>query len=928
MANHWTLLRWNVSSRWHHLFPCADVAELFGVFKVAKEMRFMRNAIVVAVVFCLSWAVDVFAEASLDCVPFGYVFIADRPAKENPPETHWITGDLHDVIAGVMWEEHRPVREIEVAFSGPAPDPSQLVVEVTTNTPNAGQENRPTWWTRAWEAFPGRAVKSADGRRITFQTDRAAIVERLKHYPADFQHEADPKGLLLVDKIRLRYRGGGKPAAVASLRAIGVATLTPMHVEIEWGCLPGQERQAFDGQLEVYNGRSVAIAPLPESGVIVAAEKHWQSAPVAKGRRGINAEILYVADDGQEVRFHKLDREDSMPNGTNGASISYRPDRTVVTVRTSGGSFSFAPKDLDSGEPIFVPSLGFFICKSNSGQSAAQFVRQLAEKKLLTTRQRVRQIPEQSIAKALSAQYTASRPAFPRPPEEPLMKIDVPDELASNAWRLAYWHVKRRCILKDGVYQIYIWPYQSLLGQESWRIFVALDWLGEHAIPQSGFTPWFQSQGRFVARGMFSSKLGAFNVDGWDINHGQGHGSMLYALGQHYLLSGDKAWLKEHLASIKAGAEWVVAERKQWIDKVGPDAWSSGLIPPCELGDYADWRSLYQTNTFYWRGLKCVALAIADADAEAGKRLLDEAEQYRRSILRAVDRSAVLSPVVRVGDGTYRRYIPPQPYLRGMAREIVNPFGTGHAGPNWLDSDGGAVALALGVLPTDDPRLDETLDVVEDVAYRDNWVIRTHTSQRQPNNPEAWFTIGGYYYQCGYSQTAMAYLMRDDAPNYLRSMFNQYAVDIDPAKAYVFREHPNRAGDGGGGDKTFEVAAFLERMRAMFVFEDGDRFWLAKATPRAWLEQGKKIAVANAPTQFGTTAYEIVSDVDHGKITATIEMPSRRPAKSVFLRLRHPKALPIQSVTVNGEPWTDFNSEKEIVTLPRSTGKVVVVASY
>ena len=58
----------------------------------------------------------------------------------------------------------------------------------------------------------------------------------------------------------------------------------------------------------------------------------------------------------------------------------------------------------------------------------------------------------------------------------------------------------------------------------------------------------------------------------------------------------------------------------------------------------------------------------------------------------------------------------------------------------------------------------------------------------------------------------------------------------------------------------------------------------------------------NAPTHFGTVAYEIVSDVDHGKITATVEMPSRNPPKSVLLRLRHPKALPIKSVTVNGKP--------------------------
>ena len=36
-----------------------------------------------------------------------------------------------------------------------------------------------------------------------------------------------------------------------------------------------------------------------------------------------------------------------------------------------------------------------------------------------------------------------------------------------------------------------------------------------------------------------------------------------------------------------------------------------------------------------------------------------------------------------------------------------------------------------------------------------------------------------------------------------------------------------------------------------------------------WLQQGKRIAVKNAPTCFGALAYEIVSDVDNGKITAT-----------------------------------------------------------
>jgi hypothetical protein len=68
--------------------------------------------------------------------------------------------------------------------------------------------------------------------------------------------------------------------------------------------------------------------------------------------------------------------------------------------------------------------------------------------------------------------------------------------------------------------------------------------------------------------------------------------------------------------------------------------------------------------------------------------------------------------------------------------------------------------------------------------------------------------------------------------------------------------------------------------------------------------------------------------VDHGKITATVEIPSRRPPKSVLLRFRHPKALPIKNVLANGRPWTGFDKDKEVVELMGLTGTVAITASY
>jgi hypothetical protein len=121
---------------------------------------------------------------------------------------------------------------------------------------------------------------------------------------------------------------------------------------------------------------------------------------------------------------------------------------------------------------------------------------------------------------------------------------------------------------------------------------------------------------------------------------------------------------------------------------------------------------------------------------------------------------------------------------------------------------------------------------------------------------------------------------------------------------------------------------FMEHFRNLLVMEDGQSLWVARATPRAWLEQGKKIVVKNAPTYFGTLAYEIVSDVDNGKITAVIEMPSRRPPQTVLLRFRHPKTTPIKSATVNGKAWSDFDPVKEIVRLHDVHGSVRVEAAY
>jgi hypothetical protein len=106
--------------------------------------------------------------------------------------------------------------------------------------------------------------------------------------------------------------------------------------------------------------------------------------------------------------------------------------------------------------------------------------------------------------------------------------------------------------------------------------------------------------------------------------------------------------------------------------------------------------------------------------------------------------------------------------------------------------------------------------------------------------------------------------------------------------------------------------------RWMLVFEEpgSDTLWLAKGMPRAWLEDGRTIAVSRAPTPWGRLSFSLQSHLQAGTVEGSLELPSVPPAARVKLRLRVPEGHRIRSVTANGKPWTQFDAEEESVTIP------------
>jgi hypothetical protein len=119
--------------------------------------------------------------------------------------------------------------------------------------------------------------------------------------------------------------------------------------------------------------------------------------------------------------------------------------------------------------------------------------------------------------------------------------------------------------------------------------------------------------------------------------------------------------------------------------------------------------------------------------------------------------------------------------------------------------------------------------------------------------------------------------------------------------------------------------------RWLLVFEEleAQRLWLAKAVPRAWLEDGKVTTVNDAPTRWGRVSYTLVSQVKRGTIHASLQLPSHGLLVETRLRLREPQKRRMRAVTVNGKAWSRFDPARELVILPAATGgKIEIVVSY
>ena len=496
---------------------------------------------------------------------------------------------------------------------------------------------------------------------------------------------------------------------------------------------------------------------------------------------------------------------------------------------------------------------------------------------------------------------------------------------------------------KSGLYMVPAASYDyPVFANEAAFQCVLLDALGNHAIATEYLETFIRLQGSKPFDGTYVGNQhevyhGARVSTEYDYTayeYNLDHGTVLWALGEHYFFTRDKDWLRRVAPSMKMAADWIVAQRRSTQLRDGDERIPEyGLLPAGHLEDNDDWGHWFSVNAFAAVGMTRLAQALLDIKDPSAAHYGQEATSFTKDLREAVLRASQVSPVVRLRDNTYVPYVPTRPYQRirlfGPLRVAYYSRYPSKVLPTYRLSAtrevlyGPMILLATDIFHADELLANWILDDWEDNAtmstslglFVHGWV-----------DDKYWFSRGGMVFQANLQNPILTYLRRNEIPAAVRNLYNDFVACFYPDVNVFTEEYRQWRSPSGPFYKVPDEAKFINRLRDSLVREDGNVLWLAAGVPRRWLAPGQKVEVRNMATYFGRTSYWMEGSRDGA--SARVELPSRDPFKNAWLVVRAPDAKKLRSVEIDGRPWQDFDAEHERIRLPIKKGAMLVEVHF
>jgi len=414
----------------------------------------------------------------------------------------------------------------------------------------------------------------------------------------------------------------------------------------------------------------------------------------------------------------------------------------------------------------------------------------------------------------LALDYDASREATLKFWSDYLARgalFQVPEEAVNTLFRANLWHALRLPRRHGGPQanvQLDL-PYSNFAYEQHgtpWPVnqavyvdYMLYDLRGYHAISAEELAGMFRNNQRP------NGHVGGF------ADWGVYTPGMIYAVARHYLLSGDRASLEGLLPQTLLALDWCLGQINRASERGGP---ARGLVL-APLNDLSHDPKAWSFNQAYlYAGPELLGRVLAGLGHPRANECRAAAQAMREAVQRGYALASMQSPLVELRDHTWMPYVPGDALTPRRLPEIWYP----------TDVDCGALHLSrLKALEANGPLTTCLLNDHEDNLFFKQWGLA--------NEPV-------------YNPHATAYLLRDDPKPAIRAFYSMMACAFSHS---TFEPVEHRWGWGQYFGPPSTDGAWFELYRQMLIHErDDDTLLLCQATPRAWLENGKRIEVRRA----------------------------------------------------------------------------------
>ncbi|MDY7009430.1 MAG: hypothetical protein SVV80_01575 [Planctomycetota bacterium] len=482
-------------------------------------------------------------------------------------------------------------------------------------------------------------------------------------------------------------------------------------------------------------------------------------------------------------------------------------------------------------------------------------------------------------------------------------RFDVPEDLVNNAWRALVIQALM-LVNRDSMHYSYANAYDRTYAGESLDAVMALAYFGQALRTR----PLIEDINHYVQPGL----------------EYHSNASLLSAYAKYHWLYRDVEFIEKNITRILDGCEMIVEGRAKT---------EYGILPKEDYcGDIFDKMCSLSANAQSWRALRDSAVLLEMlGGTHLSKRCLSDSAEYRQAIVKAVEASMLkdtdppfvpiplyeeTEPFEKITGCRYGSYYNiVMPYIIGSEVFSATDPITDHI-MRYLETKGGRL---LGLVRFED-------------GIGDLYGLRYNIALLKRNEADKFLVA--FYAKLAHGCTRNTLVGGEVTSLRLEvqsmSTTVKYFVGGESMRLQA-EQAPNLRMIGSPPNSTSN-ALVLQSLRYMIILErdsanDGvyDELHLLRATPRAWLADGKSIRIENAPTCFGLVSAEVRSRLAEGVIEADIECPGRNPPARNTLTLRLPRDYALEAVTVDGAAHQDFEATG-LIRLPVSTGTVNVVA--